>query len=129
MFLQKIKNRESGILTYGITPPKSETGSIQMAIIAEKTIKRLLPLDLDGLIVYDVQDESARTSKDRPFPFLSAHDPLMFASRYLRICVFLKLSTGRQGSFQKRNLKAGCLNSVQTIFTLYLSVFHRLILL
>ncbi|MET0242653.1 MAG: 5,10-methylenetetrahydrofolate reductase, partial [Flavitalea sp.] len=83
MFAQKIKNRESGIVVYGITPPKSETTSFQMASIAEKTINRLIPLDLDALIVYDVQDESARTAKDRPFPFLSAHDPLMYASRYL----------------------------------------------
>ena len=75
MFIKKIKSGSSGILTYGITPPKSETPSEKIAQIAEKTVARIIPLDIDALVVYDVQDESARTSEERPFPFLKALDP------------------------------------------------------
>ncbi|GAB3963186.1 hypothetical protein GCM10028805_65790 [Spirosoma harenae] len=83
MFLEKIKSGESGVLLYGITPPKSSTPSERVAEIAQKTIERLSTLDIDALVVYDVQDESARTTEERPFPFLTALDPLIFASGYL----------------------------------------------
>ena len=77
MFVDKIKSGQSGILLYGITPPKSETSPERTAEIAGKTIARLIPLDFDALVVYDVQDESARTAEERPFPFLKAFDPFL----------------------------------------------------
>jgi 5,10-methylenetetrahydrofolate reductase len=83
MFLQKIKYRESGVMLYGITPPKVGTTPERVAEIAEKTIDRLSSLDIDALVVYDVQDESARTKEERPFPFINALDPFAFASEYL----------------------------------------------
>jgi hypothetical protein len=83
MFLEKIKCKESGVLLYGITPPKAGTSAERVAEIALKTIDRLHSLDIDALVVYDVQDESARTKEQRPFPFINALDPLGFASEYL----------------------------------------------
>lgn len=83
MFLEKIKSRESGVLLYGITPPKAATSDEWITQIAERTINRLASLDIDALVVNDVQDESARTDQERPFPFITAIDPLLFASRYL----------------------------------------------
>ncbi len=104
MFLNKIKAGESGILTYGITPPKSETSTEKIAEIAEKTISRLIPLDIDALIVYDVQDESARTSEERPFPFLKALDPFEFASKYLQKLKVSKVIYRPAGKFSKEEL-------------------------
>jgi len=83
MFIRKIMNRESGILLYGITPPKQHTPPEKVATIAQQTLSYLVPLNIDALIVYDVQDESARTSEERPFPFSSALNPLEYASRHL----------------------------------------------
>ncbi len=83
MFLEKIRSRESGILLYGITPPKAGTTPERIGEIAQKTLARLSSLDIDALVVYDVQDESARTKEERPFPFLNALDPLGFAAEYL----------------------------------------------
>ncbi|MDB5029868.1 hypothetical protein [Mucilaginibacter sp.] len=111
MFLNKIKSGESGILLYGITPPKSETSPERIAEIAEKTIARLIPLDLDALVVYDVQDESARTSEERPFPFLKALDPFMFASQYLEDLNIPKIIYRPAGKFSKDEL-AGWLNDL-----------------
>jgi hypothetical protein len=83
MFLAKIKQRESGVLLYGITPPKALTPAEKIAEIAEKSLSILQSLDIDALVVYDVQDESARTSEERPFPFSSALDPFEYTSQYL----------------------------------------------
>jgi hypothetical protein len=83
MFLNKIKSKESGVLLYGITPPKTQTPTEKIAEIAEKTLARLQNINIDALVVYDVQDESARTNVERPFPFLTALDPLEFAVQHL----------------------------------------------
>lgn len=104
MFLNKIKSGESGILLYGITPPKSETSPERIAEIAEKTLARLFPLDIDALVVYDVQDESARTSEERPFPFMHALDPFKFASEHLQALTVPKIIYRPAGKFSKEEL-------------------------
>jgi hypothetical protein len=111
MFLNKIKSGESGILLYGITPPKSETSPERVAEIAEKTLARLIPLDLDALVVYDVQDESARTAEERPFPFLKALDPYFFASEYLQDLKIPKIIYRPAGKFSGEEL-AGWLDDL-----------------
>jgi hypothetical protein len=105
MFLHKIKAGQSGILTYGITPPKiTETDPQRIAEIAGRTIARLMPLDIDALIVYDVQDESARTAVERPFPYMSAMDPFAFASGYLQDLRIPKIIYRPAGKFSKDEL-------------------------
>jgi hypothetical protein len=104
MFLNKIKSRESGILTYGITPPKVGTTPERISEIAKRTMARLMPLDIDALIVYDVQDESARTSVERPFPFFQAQDPFDFASRYLQELHVPKIIYRPAGKFSQDEL-------------------------
>lgn len=106
MFFGKIKTGQSGILTYGITPPKSETSPERIEEIAKRTMARLMPLDIDALIVYDVQDESARTSEERPFPFLKALDPFVFASSYLRELDVPKIIYRPAGKFSREELAA-----------------------
>ncbi|MGK7396738.1 MAG: methylenetetrahydrofolate reductase [Candidatus Cyclobacteriaceae bacterium M3_2C_046] len=84
MFLSKIHQKETGIVTYGITPPKTNNSDQKLRQIALKQIERISGLDLDGLIVYDIQDESARNPEHRPFPFLPTLDPGHYASNYLK---------------------------------------------
>jgi hypothetical protein len=83
MFLQKIKNRTSAVLIYGVTPPKLETPLEKVLESAQRSIARLQTVNLDALIVYDVQDESTRTKEARPFPFQPAMDPMHYAVNYL----------------------------------------------
>ncbi|WP_207429071.1 methylenetetrahydrofolate reductase [Pedobacter sp. SYSU D00535] len=106
MFTEKIKSGESGLLLYGITPPKAETSAERLAEIAEKTIGRLSALDIDALVVYDVQDESARTKEERPFPFINAHDPFHFASRYLNALEVPKIIYRPAGKYTQEELVA-----------------------
>ena len=105
MFVNKIKAGESGILTYGITPPKSGTSPERTAEIAKRIIDRVHPLNVDALIVYDVQDESARTSTERPFPFLQAQDPFGFASTHLRELNIPKIIYRPAGKFTQPELR------------------------
>ena len=106
MFLEKIRSGESGVLIYGITPPKAQTLPERVAEIAQKTIERLSALDIDALIVYDVQDESARTTEERPFPFLNALDPFDFASGYLGALNIPKIIYRPAGKFSAEELSA-----------------------
>lgn len=104
MFLEKIKSAESGVLIYGITPPKASTHPERVAEIAQKTVERLTSLDIDALVVYDVQDESARTNEERPFPFLTALDPLVFAADYLSSLAIPKIIYRPAGKFSAQEL-------------------------
>jgi hypothetical protein len=105
MFLSKIKEKKSGVLLYGITPPKAITAEEKVKEIADKTLNTLCALDIDALIVYDVQDESARTTEERPFPFSSSLDPLDFASNYLQRLSVPKIIYRPAGKFTSDELR------------------------
>ncbi len=83
MLKEKIKNKKSGILLYGMTPPKANNPKEKLQEIAKKHIERIKPLKIDGLVLYDIQDESDRTSEARPFPFIETIDPCVYAKEYL----------------------------------------------
>lgn len=105
MFINKIRSGESGILLYGITPPKKgETNQERIAEIAKRTVSRIAPLDIDALVVYDVQDESARTAVERPFPYITAMDPFEFASGYLGDLYLPKIIYRPAGKFSADEL-------------------------
>lgn len=84
MLLEKIKNRESGIVLYGITPPKKGTDQEKVEEISTKQIERLQSLNLDGLVLYDIQDEKSRTSEARPFPFMETLDAFSYSQAHLK---------------------------------------------
>ncbi|WP_027094630.1 methylenetetrahydrofolate reductase [Cohnella thermotolerans] len=83
MLKQKIANRQAGILTYGMTPPKQTYDKEKIAEIARKQVERLAGSGIDGLVLYDVQDEADRIDQDRPFPYLSTIDPTEYSHKYL----------------------------------------------
>ena len=47
------------------------------------TVDRLSGLALDGLILYDIDDESSRNPVERPFPFSPTVDPASYRSDHL----------------------------------------------
>ncbi len=99
MFYTRIRQRESGILIYGICPPKVHTPNDKLLTSAEKLGQNLSTLDIDALVVYDVQDESARTTEERPFPFISSLDPLSYATQYLQHIAVPKIVYRAAGMF------------------------------
>jgi hypothetical protein len=63
-------DRQRFVMLYGTTPPRATAPAEKVQSAAERLAERVDGLALDGLIVYDVQDESERTAEPRPFPFL-----------------------------------------------------------
>jgi len=104
MFLNKVRNRESGILLYGISPPKAQSTPEKLQEIAAKSLAILRTLDIDGLVVYDLQDEAERTTEERPFPFQSCVDPHHYSSKYLHEVSIPKIIYRPAGKFSKEEL-------------------------
>ncbi|HVX34074.1 MAG TPA: hypothetical protein VHA80_13120 [Solirubrobacterales bacterium] len=73
----------SEFLLFAVTPPRLSTGPGEAAEIARVTLERLRPLGLDGLVLYDIDDESDRNPAERPFPFLPTMDPAEYLVRDL----------------------------------------------
>ncbi len=69
------------VFVYGTTPPRADAPIERVERAASRLAARTANLDLDGLVVYDVQDESARTSQPRPFPYLPTLDSREYARR------------------------------------------------
>ncbi|RRR70498.1 MAG: hypothetical protein EI684_13275 [Candidatus Viridilinea halotolerans] len=75
----RLTNPAQFVTLYGTTPPRIDTPAERVSLAAEHLAARLADLNLDGLVVYDVQDEHERTSEPRPFPFIPTSDPRAYA--------------------------------------------------
>lgn len=89
--LDKIDRRAAGIVVYGLSPPKLETPPDQLAAIAARQVARIGALEVDGVIVYDLQDEAERIADPRPFPFLPTIDPSSWAHEQLAAAMVPKI--------------------------------------
>ena len=78
----KLLDRSQQVLLYGTTPPRAGTPPDQIDSAADKLAARLAGLPLDGVVVYDIQDETGRTSQPRPFPFVGTVDPREYATHF-----------------------------------------------
>lgn len=76
---EKLLDPASGVLLYGTTPPRAGSDDAAVQSAAEKLAARLAALPLDGVVVYDIQDESGRTAVPRPFAFTGTVDPRSYA--------------------------------------------------
>jgi hypothetical protein len=80
---QRIADQRGEFLIFAVTPPRLSTGPEQTRQIAEITLARLRPVGIDGLVLYDIDDESDRNPDERPFPFLPTMDPAEYLARDL----------------------------------------------
>ncbi|WP_107705698.1 methylenetetrahydrofolate reductase [Nocardioides allogilvus] len=79
----RLARRDSGYLLFGLTPPRRSVVPEEAQRIADVTLERLGALDLDGLLLYDIVDESDRTDQSRPFPYLPTIDPADYLANHL----------------------------------------------
>ena len=68
---------------FALTPPRHDTDRDRAREIADATVARLRPLALDGLILYDIDDETERNPAERPFPFMPTLDPADYLADHL----------------------------------------------
>jgi hypothetical protein len=83
MLRDDIRARRDGLRLYGLTPPKRGQDPDNVRAIAERQVRRIAALAPDGLVLYDLQDEAARTDAARPFPFLPTLEPLDYSRDFL----------------------------------------------
>jgi 5,10-methylenetetrahydrofolate reductase len=76
---EKLLDPRAAVLLYGTTPPRAGSSAAQVEAAAGKLAARLQRLPLDGVVVYDIQDESRRTAQPRPFAFTGTVDPRAYA--------------------------------------------------
>ena len=74
----RIASGSGEFLLFALTPPRAASAGDRAQEIADATLARLGPLDVDGLILYDLADEAARNPAQRPFPFMPTLDPAAF---------------------------------------------------
>lgn len=79
-----IARGKAGLLTYGVTPPKRSWAPQRVREVAERQAARMNGLPVDGIVIYDLQDEFARTNVPRPFPYQECIDPVTYAYDHLR---------------------------------------------
>lgn len=80
---QRIRERTGEFLLFAVTPPRGTTSAERAQEIADVTRARLDDLDPDGLVLYDIDDESDRNPAERPFPFTPTMDPSDYLARHL----------------------------------------------
>ena len=79
MLKEKLLVPRSAVLLYGTTPPRAGSDESAVLSAADKLTARLAALPLDGVVIYDIQDETGRTESARPFPFTGTIDPRAYA--------------------------------------------------
>ena len=104
MLVEKIKSRQSGIILYGITPPKKGTEAEKIEEISSRQIQRLQSLNIDDLIIYDIQDEKSRTSEQRPFPFIETLDSFSYSRKNLHSLPIPKIIYRSVGKYSRPEL-------------------------
>lgn len=80
---EKILRRDSGLRFYSFAPPKISTEADRLLVISKNQTERINNLNIDGLILYDIQDESHRTKEERIFPYVPTIAPEQYAKQYL----------------------------------------------
>lgn len=78
----KLPDPRRRVFLYGTTPPRLGTPPEAVAAAAEKLKARLAGLPLDGVVLYDIQDETGRAAAPRPFPFAGTIDPREYARSF-----------------------------------------------
>jgi hypothetical protein len=76
----RLTDPRAPVFLYGTTPPRAGAQPQQVEEAADKLAARLRGLAVDGIVVYDIQDESGRTSQPRPFPFTGTVDPRQYST-------------------------------------------------
>jgi hypothetical protein len=76
---EQLLDPQQFVTLYGSTPPRAGTSLEAIGAAAERLAERVRDLSLDGLVVYDVQDEHERTDVPRPFPYQPTVDPRIYA--------------------------------------------------
>ncbi len=100
-----INNKSNHFIFYGLTPPKKNTDEEKVTGIAQRQINRIKELNIDGVILYDIQDESSRIDVPRPFPYMETIPPEEYSNKYLTELTVPKIIYQSIGKYSSETLK------------------------
>ncbi|HJQ06142.1 MAG TPA: methylenetetrahydrofolate reductase [Nocardioides sp.] len=103
--VERIASGRGGFVLFAITPPRESTPAERLPEIARATIERLEGLDLDGLVLYDIDDESSRNPAERPFPFSPTIDPSAYRAGHLQDWPTPVIVYRAVGKYQREGLR------------------------
>lgn len=106
IFKDKVEQRSDAMALYSIVPPKNKYSEATCAKSGQRLISRLEGKAIDGLIIYDIQDEQSRTSVPRPFPYVETHDGFHYASNHLQELEVTKIFYRSVGKYNSDELKS-----------------------
>jgi hypothetical protein len=112
-------------LLYGTTPPRLGTPPEEVAAAADKLAARLQGLPLDAVVVYDIQDETGRTQRPRPFPFVGTIDPRLYARLLSERCRRPAITYKSLGAMDEAAWNAWLAESTHAFGTKYVSIVGR----
>lgn len=102
----RIRSGQGEFVLFAVTPPRRSTPTERLPEIAQATIDRLSGLDLDGLVLYDIDDESSRTPVERPFPFSPTIDPSEYRAGHLQSWQAPVIVYRAVGKYQRDSLES-----------------------
>lgn len=85
MLRDQILNKSKGLVLYGLTPPKANFDEAKLKEISNRWNMRINDINADGLVLYEVQDESEREIRERTFEFSGTLSPNSYYTDYLNI--------------------------------------------
>jgi len=95
---EKLKQSESGIFLYSLTPPGEDISREKLMELNRRRASRISTIDVDGLSIYDVQEEKDRNRNMRTYKYRPALDPLEYArtiNRHNNLQQIIYLATGK----------------------------------
>jgi len=101
----RISSGGGDFVLFAVTPPRRSTPADRLPGIAQATIERLSHLDLDGLVLYDIDDESSRNPVERPFPFTPTVDPSDYRAEHLQSWQTPVIVYRAVGKYQREGLQ------------------------
>lgn len=101
-----IAQRNSEFLLFALTPPRATVSEIRAEEIAAVTLQRLRSVAPDGLVLYDIDDESDRNPEERPFPFLPTMDPADYLDRHLAAAGLPTIVYRAVGKYREEDLRS-----------------------
>jgi hypothetical protein len=110
---------------YGTTPPRLGTPPEEVAAAADKLAARLAGLPLDAVVVYDIQDETGRSERPRPFPFSGTVDPRLYSRSLSQRVGRPAITYKALGPLDEAGWQAWLSESSRDFQTRYLSIVGR----
>lgn len=147
MLKSKIIQNTPGILLYGLTPPKINYDEQKLLYLGELHSKRIENLGVDGVVIYDLQDERGNGTS-RPFDFIKTIKPTVYYEKYMQTSIpaiiYTYICNFKQNDFRKylknlddknlhifvgANSKDSCINlSLESAYKIYNSIKPTIIL-